>query len=74
MRKPLKKTARAPRVMITDKLRSTAAAKKGLNVEHRQGKGTNNRAANSYQPHATTGADHEVVQIFWAGAMLLVRR
>ena len=52
MRKLLKKTARAPRVMITDKLRSYAAAKSdmGLSVEHRQHKGLNNRAENSHQP------------------------
>jgi putative transposase len=52
MRKLLKKTARAPRVMITDKLRSYAAAKNdiGLSVEHRQHKGLNNRAENAHQP------------------------
>ena len=38
--------------MITDKLRSYAAAraKMGLRVEHRQHKGLNNRAENSHQP------------------------
>ncbi|WP_419188705.1 DDE-type integrase/transposase/recombinase [Burkholderia cepacia] len=41
-----------PRVMVTDKLRSYAAANNelGLNVEHRQHKGLNNRAENSHQP------------------------
>src|SRR3954470_21986092 len=43
---------RAPRVMVTDKLRSYGAAKKELmpGVEHRQHKGLNNRAKNSHQP------------------------
>jgi putative transposase len=38
--------------MITDKLRSYGAArtKMGLQVEHRQHKGLNNRAENSHQP------------------------
>ena len=38
MRKLLKKHGRAPRVLITDKLKSYAAANKdlGLDVEHRQ--------------------------------------
>jgi putative transposase len=38
--------------MITDKLKSygAARAKKGLQVEHRQHKGLNNRAENSHQP------------------------
>jgi putative transposase len=41
MRKLLKKSARAPRVMITDKLKSFGAARKdmGLRIEHRQHKG-----------------------------------
>jgi putative transposase len=39
-------------VLITDKLKSYAAANRdlGLNVEHRQHKGLNNRAENSRQP------------------------
>ncbi|PWL16615.1 IS6 family transposase [Falsochrobactrum shanghaiense] len=43
----------APRVMVTDKLRSYGAAKRviGLSVcDHRQHKGLNNRAENSHQP------------------------
>ena len=42
----------APRVMITDKLASYAAAKRTVmpSVEHRQHKGLNNRAENSHQP------------------------
>jgi putative transposase len=52
MRKLLKKHGRAPRVLITDKLKSYAAANRylGINVEHRQHKGLNNRAENSHQP------------------------
>ncbi|MCW2242386.1 transposase-like protein [Azospirillum canadense] len=51
-RKLLKKQGRVPRVVITDKLKSYAAAKKDLKVrcEHRQHKGLNNRAENSHQP------------------------
>lgn len=52
MRKLLRKYDRAPRVLITDKLGSYAAANRemGLNLEHRQHKGLNNRAENSHQP------------------------
>src|SRR5919108_109491 len=52
LRKLLKRQGRAPRVMITDKLASYAAAKKDLlpGVEHRRHKGLNNRAENSHQP------------------------
>jgi putative transposase len=52
MRKLLKKHGRAPRVPITDKLKSYAAANRdlGLNGEHRQHKGLNNRVENSHQP------------------------
>jgi putative transposase len=52
LRKLLKKQGRAPRVLITDKLRSYAAAKREImpGVEHRQHKGLNNRAENSHQP------------------------
>lgn len=41
----------APRVIVTDKLKSYAAAKKELlpDVEHRQHKRLNNRAENSHQ-------------------------
>ena len=57
MLKPLKKHGRAPRVLITGKLRSDAAANRdlGLNVEHRQHKGLNNRAENSHQPTRVRG-------------------
>jgi putative transposase len=52
LRKLLKRQGRAPRVMITDKLASYAAAKKDVmaGVEHRRHKGLNNRAENSRQP------------------------
>jgi putative transposase len=52
LRKLLKKQMRPPRVMITDKPPSYAAAKRALmpGVEYRQHKGLNNRAENSYQP------------------------
>ncbi len=52
MRKLLKKQGYAPRVLVTDKLRSYGAANRvmGLTFEHRQHKGLNNRAENSHQP------------------------
>src|SRR3954447_3658691 len=52
LRKLLRKQGRAPRVLITDKLRSYPAAKREImpGVEHRQHKGLNNRAENSHQP------------------------
>ena len=52
MRKLLRKCGITPRVLITDKLKSYAAANKdmGLRFEHRQHKGLNNRAENSHQP------------------------
>ena len=52
MRKLLRKCGVTPRVLITDKLKSHAAANKdmGLKFEHRQHKGLNNRAENSHQP------------------------
>ncbi|MBV8887880.1 MAG: IS6 family transposase [Chroococcidiopsidaceae cyanobacterium CP_BM_RX_35] len=51
-RKLLKKQSFAPRVIVTDKLKSYGAAKREIlpGVEHRQHKGLNNRAANSHQP------------------------
>jgi DDE domain len=50
-RKLLKKQGLAPQVLITDKLKSYAAAKRGImpGVEHRQHKGLNNRATSSHQ-------------------------
>jgi putative transposase len=51
-RKLLKGLRYAPRVIITDKLKSYHAAKQEImpSVEHRQDKGQNNRAENSHQP------------------------
>ena len=51
-RKLLKGLHYAPRVILTDKLKSYGAAKRDLlpGVEHRQHKGINNRAENSHQP------------------------
>jgi putative transposase len=52
MRKLLKGQGRAPRVIVTDKLRSYDAAKREVmpGVEHRSHKSLNNRAENSHQP------------------------
>ena len=52
LRKLLKRQCRAPRIMVTDKLASHGAAKRGVmpSVEHRRHKGLNNRAENSHQP------------------------
>ena len=52
LRKLIRKQARAPRVLVTDKLGSYGAARKdmGMKFEHRQHKGLNNRAENSHQP------------------------
>lgn len=51
-RKLLNGVRYVPRVIITDKLKSYAAAKKDImpSVEHRQHKGLNNRAEVSHQP------------------------
>jgi putative transposase len=50
--KLMKKQQRVPRVLVTDKLRSYAAAHRDLmsSTEHRQSKYLNNRAENSHQP------------------------
>ena len=53
IRKLLSAQGCAPRVMVTDKLRSYGTARRaiGLNIcEHCQHKGLNNRAENSHQP------------------------
>ncbi len=62
MRKLLKRHGR-PQVIVTDKLRSYAAVNHalGLNVEHRQHKGLDNRAENSHQP---TRAREKVMRRF----------
>ncbi|MGH8069288.1 MAG: IS6 family transposase [Candidatus Entotheonellia bacterium] len=51
-RKLLKRCQCAPRIIITDKLKSYGAAKRELlpGVEHRQHRYLNNRAENSHQP------------------------
>jgi putative transposase len=51
-RKLLRAAGEAPRVIITDKLRSYAAAKRRIlpEVEHRQSRYLNNRCENSHQP------------------------
>jgi putative transposase len=51
-RKLLKRLQYAPRVLITDKLRSYGAARRRVlqSVEHRRSKYLNNRAENSHQP------------------------
>jgi putative transposase len=55
MRKLLRKCGVTPRVLITDKLKSYAAANKdmGLRFERRQRKGLNNRAENWQNPKST---------------------
>src|SRR6201986_1198046 len=74
MKRLLKSAIIPPRVMITDKLRAygAARAKMGLQVEHRQHKGLNNRAENSHQPTRRTRTDHEAIQISPAGATVSV--
>ena len=51
-RKLLKGLTYAPRVIVTDKLKSYGAAKREIlpGVEHRQHRYLNNRAENSHQP------------------------
>ena len=52
MRKLLKKQGFAPKLLVTDKLRSYASAfrRLGLSCPHEQGIRRNNRAENSHQP------------------------
>ena len=52
MRKLLRKTGVAPELLVTDKLRSYAAAFReiGMTARHEQGLRQNNRAENSHQP------------------------
>ncbi|XQM05833.1 IS6 family transposase [Burkholderia gladioli] len=68
MRELLKRHGR-PRVMMTDKLRSYAAANTalGLGIEHRQHKGLNNRAEDSHQP---TRVREKVVRRFKSARQL----
>ena len=52
LRKLIRKQARAPRLLVTDKLGSYGAARNdmGMKFKPRQRKGFNNRAENSHQP------------------------
>ena len=52
MRKLLRKQGFAPKLLVTDKLRSYASAfrRLGLSCRHEQGLRSNNRAENSHQP------------------------
>ena len=75
MRKLLRKCGVTPRVLITDKLKSYAAANKdmGLKFEHRQHKGLNNRAENSHQPTRVRGEGHATFQIGTPTAAIRIR-
>ena len=61
LRKLIRKQARTPRVLITDKLASHGAARRdmGMKFEHRQHKGLNNRAeTQTFRPSVITGDNH----------------
>lgn len=75
LRRVLKGLRYAPRVLVTDKLRSYGAANKEImpGVEHRQHKGLNNRAENSHQAHSTPRAGHETLQVPETGATVPLR-
>ena len=63
MRKLLKKPAKAPRVIITDKLKSYAAARTdiGLSIEHRRHKRLNNRAEKLASAYKAARTDHDAI-------------
>ena len=65
MRKLLKKQGFAPKLLVTDKLRSYAAAFRRLRLTcpHEQGLRKNNRAENSHQAVPTTRAQTAAVQV-----------
>ena len=65
MRKLLKKQGFAPKLLVTDKLRSYASAfrRLGLTCPHEQGLRMNNRAENSASSGATTRAQVATLQI-----------
>jgi len=65
MRKLLKSQGVAPRVMVTDNLRSYSAAKREimLGIEHRSHKGLNNLAENSHLPVRRRERTHDAVQV-----------
>jgi putative transposase len=68
LRKLIRKQARAPRVLITDKLGSYGAARKKMSMkfERRQRKGLNNRADNS----GPTGRRERTMKQFKSGRRL----
>jgi len=74
LRKLLKRQARAPRVMVTDTLKSYGAAKRAImpGVEHRQHKGLNNPRGEFAPADPKAGAAEEAVQITPAGSALPV--
>ena len=67
--KLIRKQARIPRVLVTDKLGSYCAARKdmGIKFEHRQHKELNNRAKNSHQP---TRRREGIMKLFKSGRHL----
>jgi transposase-like protein len=68
MRKLLKKQGFAPKLLVTDKLRSYASAFRqlGLTGPHEQGLRRNNRAENSHQP--VRRREHKVQRFKSAGS------
>jgi transposase-like protein len=75
MRKLLKKQGFTPDVLVTDKLRSYAAAKCELRLtaRHEQGLRRNHRAENSAPAGSSTRAEDAAVQIARISATVLVR-
>ena len=65
MRKLLRKQGFAPKLLVTDKLRSYASAFRRLRLScrHEQGLRSNNRAENSHQPVRRSRAQDAAVQI-----------
>src|SRR5467141_1022890 len=65
MRKLLRKQGFAPKLIVTDKLRSYGAAFHDLHLtcRHEQGLRMNNRAENSHQIRATTRAQDAALQV-----------
>jgi len=72
LRKLLKKQGRAPRVLITDKLKSCAAAKREIipGVEHRQHIRPQQPRGEFASTDAATTVDHEAVQVTAPGAAI----
>ena len=73
MRKLLKKHGFAPKLLVTDKLRSYASAFRHLRLtcRHEQGLRKNNRAENSHLPVRRRERD-ATFQIAWVGSTLPV--